>query len=384
MRLGLGRDADAKAIRLAYAREVKLIDQQHQAAEFQILRGAYEYALDWAAYQADEPAPDEAETAWAPPPPAPPEKIVRFAAPVYSGPLETADPQMLAHAAIVKFSSAFAVLAKGRSRAPSLWQGELRRRLDGDDLLNIAARRLFEEHIARMLADGWRPGHESLFAAATIVFDWGNDGRGLQQFGFVGKILDRAIEEQSMFDNQLDDEKRWQRKIVDQLREKTPPIDEQFKHAIAGAEQLVRRFPNLMAVTTNVEQIAHWKQLRDVHCPFSFRGDTRSQVPQLSYSSGWAQPAPKFNDSGVDNPAPPGIQNFGNDKAEAKLPEKRELRLKLFSLDLPYSKKPAPKSRTRSEAPLPNFDIDNGSGPSARGILIAILVALYVAQMIFR
>ncbi len=71
-RLGLVLEADAKAIRRAYARELKLIDQEHDLPGFQLLREAYEVALEWARYkQADQDIALLPEPAQPPPAAAP-------------------------------------------------------------------------------------------------------------------------------------------------------------------------------------------------------------------------------------------------------------------------------------------------------------------------
>lgn len=56
-RLGLDASADEKAIRKAYARELKLIDQETQIMAFQALREVYETALGLRQAAAPAPAP---------------------------------------------------------------------------------------------------------------------------------------------------------------------------------------------------------------------------------------------------------------------------------------------------------------------------------------
>lgn len=105
-RLALDLDADSKTIRRAYARELKLIDQEQDLSGFQLLREAYEAALEWAKHCQPQREPEQrnthpalaaptvpaipvakAEPAHAPLPGAPPEtplpiKFVRIPVPV--------------------------------------------------------------------------------------------------------------------------------------------------------------------------------------------------------------------------------------------------------------------------------------------------------------
>jgi len=59
--LGLDADADERAVRRAYAKRLKQIDQETQAAAFQALRGHFEQALAWVAAEARRRASDADE-----------------------------------------------------------------------------------------------------------------------------------------------------------------------------------------------------------------------------------------------------------------------------------------------------------------------------------
>ena len=127
-RLALSLDADSKAIRRAYARELKLIDQEHDLPGFQLLRDAYEAALAWDKYRNSEPEPLTA--------------------------MPDVDPHALACASLERLAAGIArIVADGASDAAP-FETEIRDRLADDELLNITARSLFEARIGANRENG--------------------------------------------------------------------------------------------------------------------------------------------------------------------------------------------------------------------------------------
>ncbi|WP_426321613.1 hypothetical protein [Pseudoduganella sp. R-43] len=135
-RLSLDASANSRTIRRAYARELKLIDQEAEPAAFQALREAYEAALRWAESGATElPEPDQHE---------------------------------MPHEGALAQLNDLKSLEQARQILQSLRP------------LNLEDSEVFEASVARLLESGWRPGHEYLFPAACEIFYW--DGRQLPSY----------------------------------------------------------------------------------------------------------------------------------------------------------------------------------------------------------
>ncbi|MES3026148.1 MAG: TonB C-terminal domain-containing protein [Pseudomonadota bacterium] len=282
-RLDLDHGADVRAIRRAYAREVKLIDQQRNPEGFQLLREAYERALQWASQAEEESAPQAA-------PPVGLDQDASHAAPgpSFDETLQLRDPHELADEAFIAFGADCARLNRlSPAATDTQWEEALRTRLDDEQLLNINARLIFEARVAHLLAQGWQPGHETLLFVASGVFEWSKDRRRLQQFGGAGALLDRAIDERAMFDAQPDDARRPQVTVIVRLRKASAPNTEQLKRDIMYLEHMLGRFPNMMSLTVDPGAVRRW---RSAYASMSaaekeFVATTKKQAP--TFSPGW-------------------------------------------------------------------------------------------------
>lgn len=261
-RLGLDEGADARAIRRAYARELKQIDQALDPQGFQDLRDCYEAALAWAAWAAQEaqaaaPAAvaavaDEAESMFVP------------QAEPASGPGPAADPgpapAMLGHQAFERFRSRFASLptgvAKGRETA---WTAALEAALADDELVNFDARLAFELALAQLLAEGWQPGHEALFPTAAKRLGWDRDRRTLARLGMAGELLDLALDERLSFFAQDVQARAHQRQVLSLLRAAAPCGDRRILAEMAVVELMLVRFPHWMPLIAPMAEVERWR-----------------------------------------------------------------------------------------------------------------------------
>lgn len=263
-RLGLDQAADERAIKRAYARELKQIDQEGDAAGFQVLRDAYELALDWVKQR---PAggsfvPGEA----APVLPAEAPEVIRrtrLAAPVAVPPPRDEgageNPRQLAQAVFDEFVAVCGEMAaQGNARDSLLWRKHLQRCTGDARLLNISARVHFEFLIAHLLADGWRPGHEGLFVAARQAFGWEQDRRRLMEFGALGGWINQAIDECEMFTHQHSGDCSGQSDAVTRVREEADPRTGELMTHVPHLRNMVLRFPAWTSVIADRERIDQW------------------------------------------------------------------------------------------------------------------------------
>jgi protein TonB len=267
-RLGLDAAADERAIKRAYARELKQIDQEADAAGFQVLREAYEMALQWV--QRKPAGISFAPAGVVPVRPAAARGVATSA--TLARPADAdlpatheqdrESPQQLAQAVFDDFLVLSGEMtAKGHGRDSQMWRKHLQKCVNDERLLNLMAGAYFELRIAHLLVDGWRTGHEGLFVAARQVFSWEKDRRRLVEFGRVGARVSQAIDECEMFSHQRSDDCSGQSDAVTRVREDAAPGKNELIAHAPHLRNMLKRFPAWTGIIASRERIEEWLEL---------------------------------------------------------------------------------------------------------------------------
>lgn len=223
-RLGLEASADAKAVRKAYARELKRIDQEADVAAFQSLREAYETAIG-------ERQPVE-ETSVAPIPD---------------------DEAQEAYEWIV---AAVSVISGGRRIADeTIWVNDLIEQLAEQQPIGIDAGHRLEAAIGQLLVQGWKPGHEALLLAATVHFGWAESGywpnRQVADAWFERFILHR--QKATLLAPLV--------RVIRDLRQTHEPEIGCLRRDHGYLEYLAMHFTNLTPMIVDQRMLERWREL---------------------------------------------------------------------------------------------------------------------------
>lgn len=235
--LALPYDADERSIRRAYARRLKQLDQQTEAAAFQQLREAYEGALQWAR---NSPTPVEAC-------PACPDE-----------PVAPTVPDSATLAATVLGAALAELLANGPLQ-PEPVQELLRATLTSAAMVELDTRAAFEALVAERLVLGWQPGHEVLFPAAVTVFGWMEEHR-LRRFDGMEEVLRRAIGQDVDFHRQGSWDIIGQRRLLTKLRAADLPEQKEMIDLFPSFEYLSLYLPDWLAVMAPHDHILRWRE----------------------------------------------------------------------------------------------------------------------------
>lgn len=259
-RLGLTSQTDKQAVRRAYARELKQIDQETDAASFQALRETYDAALAWIDRR---PAPSASNSILPDFRPKHPTAVFHNKELSKQTPVEIHDEAgQIAAEIFADFQVACERLATGPDAADEFyWKSALDRHRDDSRLFNLDAQTIFESLVAQRLVAGWVPGNETLLIVAADQFGWMADRRTLSLLGHAGALLDQALNESLIFEAQPIPELLIQRQIIQRLRETEPPDELQISIDITHLERMLLRFPNWLPIVADQPTVMLWRRI---------------------------------------------------------------------------------------------------------------------------
>jgi outer membrane biosynthesis protein TonB len=319
-RLGLTVDADERAIRRAYARELKLIDQDADPAGFQALREAYEMASAWAQHRArmaaqaslavamelehgpqdDSGLPAAAVHAVgqtgqvaAHATDGRMERIAPLPGAASPGPgqpqasredgegalalLEDEHPSDTMQARVEEDVAAptpssisvevmcelLAALKPNARREPRMaqqaWKAALLGALNDERLVPLDVRQYFEYVVLEYLNSAWQDSHPDVLHAAAQVFEWETDRARLRVFGTFGELADMALQQRHVLDSMHKAEADLQAQALAYLRAGQLPERKQLAVLYPCLYRMRAQAPEYVRLVVDPEVAARWQ-----------------------------------------------------------------------------------------------------------------------------
>ncbi|MFZ6653715.1 tetratricopeptide repeat protein [Undibacterium sp. TJN19] len=246
----LAADADERAIKRAYAKNLKQIDQENDLAGFQALRESYEEALQWLQWHSNETVEDS----------------------ISVHPLDDADaaasqPVLDAHAQLAGINAT----AIAQQILDDMLQdlrlyfeqdgyagSRLQQALDDMRLIHMETRLAFEQLIANYLAQGWQSGNGELFDVAMDCFGWKKDRRRLFDLGKAGYLIDRALAELIVFNSKPQILREGQWAMLRKARAEQYPGRDYLKLHFPLMSRLVDMYPTWVVLVSSKQNIEQW------------------------------------------------------------------------------------------------------------------------------
>lgn len=171
--------------------------------------------------------------------------------------------------------------------------------LNDPHLESLDARKDFEVGIVFLLASGWQPGHEFVFAAAMECFGWADKSLWLRKLGDSGEVLDLAIVERSLFRSQPAKFQERRERVIQTSRSTQRPSNGELFFGVPMLEELQTRFGNWMHIVARTQALTDWRNweeeaLKELRGPDWRPSDPRPprqevRLPQSEPPSKWSQ-----------------------------------------------------------------------------------------------